>query len=170
MGGKSLTEMWNDRLRFRRSTILVVEDDPVTRQLLSRSLRPTYRILEAAGEEEAVRIAAQHLRNIDLLLSEARLPHLFGWELLELLALDYPKLKAVYISKSLDPETKSRTHRQKVLLLEQPFRSSYVRDAVREGLENRQSKRVGMKWTFPFLLLRLRSYFRRSSWMHRAAS
>src|SRR5260370_15415781 len=116
--------MWTDRLRLQRSTILVVQHDLVTRQLLSRSLRPSYRVLQAGSAEEAVRIAAQHQRNIDLLLTDVRLPQLFGWELLELLALDYPKLKVVYVSKSIDSEIRPHTRRQSVLLLEQPFRES----------------------------------------------
>jgi CheY-like chemotaxis protein len=157
--------MWTDRLRFQRSTILVVQHDPVTRQLLSRSLRPSYRILQAGSAEEAVRIAARHQRHIDLLLTDVRLPQLFGWELLELLTLDYPKLKVVYVSKSIDSEIRPLTRRQKTLVLEHPFRESSARQAVSEALENSQVNRVGMKSTTPSLLLRIRSY-----WMHRAAS
>ena len=168
--GESPSEMWTDRLRLQRSTILVVQHDPVTRQLLSRSLRPSYRILQAGSAEEAVRIAAQHERDIDLLLTEVRLPQLFGWELLELLALDYPKLKAVYVSKSIDPEIRLRTRRQKVLVLESPFQDSPLRQAVSEALENSRLNRVEATSTPPSLLLRLRSYFRRYSWMHRPAS
>jgi CheY-like chemotaxis protein len=157
--------MWTDRLRFQRSTILVVQHDPVTRQLLSRSLRPSYRILQAGSAEEAVRIAAQHQRHIDLLLTDVRLPQLFGWELLELLALDYPKLKVVYVSKSIDSEIRPHTRRQKTLVLEHPFRESSVRQAVSEALEDSQVNKVRMKSRAPSLLLRMRSY-----WMHRAAS
>ena len=113
----SFSWMWTDRL-LHRSTILVVEPDSVTRQLLSRSLRPAYHLLQAASAEEAVRIAAQHRRNIDLFLTEARLPQLFGWELLELLELDYPKLKVVYLSKSIDREIRVHTRGHKVLVLE----------------------------------------------------
>jgi hypothetical protein len=161
--------MWTDRLLYR-STVLVVEPDPVTRQLLSRSLRPAYHLLQAASAEEAVRIAAQHRRNIDLLLTEVRFPQLFGWELLELLELDYPKLKVVYLSKSIDREIRVHTRAHKVLVLEQPFRDLSLRQAIREGLENPQSKRVGMKWTAASFLLRIRSYFRRYWWVHRATS
>ena len=166
--GKSLSEMWTDGLRARRRTVLVVEPDPVTRQLLSRSLRPAYRILQAAGAAEAVRIAARHKKHIDLLLTAVRLPQLSGWELLELLALDYPKLKVVYVSKSIDSEIRSHTRQQTVFLLEQPFRDACLRQAVREGLENRRSNRVGTEWTAPSFFLRMRSYFRRHLWMHRA--
>ena len=149
--------MWTDRLRFQGSTILVVQHDLVTRQLLSRSLRPSYRVLQAGSAEEAVRIAAQHQWNIDLLLTEVRLPQLFGWELLELLALDYPKLKVVYVSKSIDSEIRPHTRHQKTLVLEHPFRESSVRQAVSEALENSQVNKVGMKSRAPSLLLRMRS-------------
>jgi len=165
--GKSLSEMWTDRLRFQRSTVLLVEPDPVTRQLLSRSLRPAYQILQAASAEEAVRIAARHKKHIDLLLTEVQLPQLAGGELLELLALDYPKLKVVFVSKSIDPGIRSHTRRQTVLLLEHPFRDSCLQQAVREVLETPESNRVEMKWRTPSFLQRMRSYFRRRSWLHR---
>jgi hypothetical protein len=163
------SEMWTDRLRSRK-TILVVEDDPVVRGLLCRALRPAHHILQAANAEEAVRIAAQHRRNIDLLLTEVKLPRLYGSELLELLALDYPKLSVIYVTKSIDPEMRAHTRRQKVVLLEQPFPKACLQQTVRDVLENPQSTRSGMMRPAPSLLLRLRSYLRRHLWMHRAAS
>jgi hypothetical protein len=63
-------------------------------------------------------------------------------------------------------EIRWHARRQKVLVLEQPFKSSCLRQVVREELENPRSNRVGMKWTTSLLLLRLPSYFRRYSWMH----
>ena len=115
-------------------------------------------------------MAALHQKDIDLLVTEVRLPQLFGWELLELLALDYPKLRVVYVSNSIEPEIRSRTRREKVLMLEQPFRGTSVRQAVRDALENPPTISQGMEWTASMVLLRLRNYFRRYSWMHRAAS
>jgi CheY-like chemotaxis protein len=44
--------MWTDRLRLNKRTILVVEHDHVIRQVLSHSLQPDYRIVEAASAEE----------------------------------------------------------------------------------------------------------------------
>jgi len=158
--------MWTDRLRSRK-TILVVADDPLTRRLLCRSLRPAYHILQAANAEEAVRIAAQHRRNIDLLLTEAKLPRLCGWELLELLTLDYPKLNVIYVTKSINPEIRAHTRRQKVVLLEQPFPRACLLQTVRDVLENPQSTRAGVQRPVPSLLLRMRSYLRRHWWIHR---
>ena len=157
--------MWTDRLRSRK-TILIVEDDPPIRGLLCRALRPAYYILQAANAEDAVRIAAQHRRNIDLLLTEVKLPRLCGWELLELLALDYPKLNVIYITKSMDPQMRTHTRRQKVILLEQPFPQACLQQAVRDVLENPQSMRAGLQRPAPSLVLRMRRYLRRHLWMH----
>lgn len=137
------------------------------RGLLCRALRSAYHILQAANAEDAVRIAAQHRRNIDLLLTEVKLPRLCGWELLELLALDYPKLHVIYVTRSIDPEMRAHTRRQKVVLLEQPFPRACLLQTVRDVLENPQSTRAGVQRPVPSLLLRMRSYLRRHWWIHR---
>jgi CheY-like chemotaxis protein len=166
MAAESPSEMWTDRLRSRK-TILIVAADPVIRGLLRRALRPAYFILQAANAEDAVRLAAQHRRNIDLLLTEVKLPRLSGWELLELLALDYPKLNVIYITKSINPEIRAHTRRQTVILLEQPFPQACLQEAVRNVLEGPQSIRAGLQETAPSLILRMRRYLRRHLWVHR---
>ena len=157
--------MWTDRLRSRK-TILIVADDPLIRRLLCRALRPAYHILQAANAEDAVRIAAQHRRNIDLLLTEVNLPRLCGWELLELLALDYPELNVIYVTKSIDPEMRAHTRRRKVVLLEEPFPTACLQQTVCDVLENPQSMRAGVQQPVPSLL-RMRNYLRRRWWIHR---
>ena len=76
-------------------TVLIAEPDQALRRLEYRALSGKYRIIQTASVEEAVRIAARHTTGIDLLVTEMRLPHGFGWELTELLKLDYPDLKVV---------------------------------------------------------------------------
>lgn len=163
--------MWTNRSRSHKPTILVAEHDGVIRQLLTRSLRPAYHIVQACSAHDAVRTAAQHHKEIDLLLTEARLPGPFdGWQLLELLKLDYPKLKVVYISKSTDPEIKRQTRLNKVLLLEHPFPNERLWKAVRETLENPHSSRIDAACKAPSFFVRLRNYFNRYLWIHRIAS
>jgi|SRR5579871_1994722 len=161
--------MWTDRLRIKKPTILVAEHDRLIRKLLSRALRSAYHIVETCSAPEAVRTAAQHSREIDLLLTEARLPGPFaGWQLLELLKLDYPKLKVVYISKAIDQEIRAHTHRDKILVLEHPFPNECLQQAVRETIEDQRSVWATPTATSFFLLLR--NHFRRHWWMHRIAS
>lgn len=158
--------MWTDWLRSRK-TILIVANNPAIRGLLCRALRPAYYILQAANAEDAVRMAAQHRRNIDLLLTEVKLPRLSGWELLELLTLDYPQINVIYIIKSMDPEIRAHTRRQKVIRLEQPFPQACLEQAVRDVLEGPQSTVPGLQRRVPSLVLRVRRYLRRYLWMHR---
>jgi DNA-binding NtrC family response regulator len=161
--------MWSDLLSMRTS-ILVVATDPATRGLICRALRPDHRVLQAANAQEAVRIAAQHRRDIDLLVTDVKLPLLNGWELLELLTLDYPKLDVVYFARSLDADIRAHVRRNKLVLLEHPFPTSRLLDAVREVLQNARSVRPHMQQPAASPLLRMRSYLRRHFWMHRPAS
>ena len=72
-----------------------------------------------------------------------RLPHSFGWELTELLKLDYPDLKVVYMSSTVDAEFRARTYPSTVVVLENPFPSERLRQAVRYVLVTKQYGRLG---------------------------
>ena len=108
-------------------TILIAEPDPMLRQLECRALSPNYEIVSTDSAEEAVRTAAQHETEIDLLLTEAQLPRVDGWELAELVKLDYPDLKVVYLSGFTDADR--------------------LRQAVRDALEGAQNDRGPLKCT-----------------------
>jgi DNA-binding NtrC family response regulator len=131
---------------WRTDTILIVEPNHALRQLEYRALSPKYRIVQTSIVEDAVRTAARHITGIDLLLTEVRLPHRFGWELTELLKLDYPDLKVIYTSSSIDAEIRARTYPSIVVVLENPFRPDRLRQAVRDVLEIRQNDRIAPKY------------------------
>ena len=132
--------------RWQPDTILIAEPDQALRQLESGALSAKYRIIQTSSVEEAVRTAARHAPKIDLLLTEMRLPHSFGWELTELLKLDYPDLKVVYMSSSFDAEFRARTYPSTVVVIENPFPSERLRQAVRYVLETKQNGRLGPKY------------------------
>ena len=131
---------------WRTDTILIVEPNHALRQLEYRALSPKYRIVQTSSVEEAVRTAARHITGIDLLLTEVRLPHGSGWDLTELLKLDYPDLKVIYMSSSFDAEIRARTYPSTVIVLENPFPSERLRQAVRDVLETRHNDRLGPKY------------------------
>src|ERR1700681_2586119 len=133
-------------------TILIAEPDQVLRQLEYRALPAKYRIIQTSSVEEAVRTAARHAPKIDLLLTEIRLPHSFGWELTELLNLDYPDLKVIYMSNTFDAEIRARTYPPTVVVLENPFPSDRLSQAVRYVLETKQNGRLGPKYAYTPLL------------------
>ena len=131
---------------WHTDTILIVETDQALRQLEYRALSGDYRIIQTATVEEAVRIAARHTTEIDLLVTGVRLPPRFGWDLTQLLKLDYPDLKVVYTSSSVDAEIRARTYPSTVVVLDNPFSPDRLRQAVRDVLETRQKDRMAPKY------------------------
>lgn len=138
---KSLFSWFN----WHTNTILIAEPDPDLRRLECRALAGKYQIIETSSVEEAVRTAARHTTEIDLLVTGVRLPHRFGWELTQLLKLDYPDLKVIYTSSSVDAEIRARTYPSMVIVLDNPFSPDRLRQAVRETLETTQSDRTAPK-------------------------
>ncbi|MGI9189787.1 MAG: PAS domain S-box protein [Longimicrobiaceae bacterium] len=104
-------------------TVLLVEDDEPVRRLARRALeRGGYDVLEAAGGEQALSVANDFDRPLDLLLTDVVMPGLGGRALAERLAPLRPEMKVAYMSGypigaidsqgSLDPG---------MVLLQKPF-------------------------------------------------
>ncbi len=83
-------------MSFGHETILLVEDDPAIRRLMSGALeRAGYHVREARHGLEALK---RFDDSIDLLLADIRLPHLKGNELIVRLREQRPTLKVLTIS------------------------------------------------------------------------
>jgi DNA-binding NtrC family response regulator len=136
-------------------TILIAQPDQVLRQMEYRVLSASYRIIRTSSVEEAVRTAARHATKIDLLLTEVRLPHRFGWELTELLKLDYPGLKVLYLANTIDAEIAAHTH-PSMIVLPNPFRPDTLRQAVRDALEAKHEDRIAHIYAYSPPILPLR--------------
>jgi len=133
----------NSRVLARRSTILIAEPDQMLRRQECRALSRKYRIVQASSAEEAVRIAASHQTELDLLLTEVRFPNMNGWDLTELLKLDYPDLKVVYLSGSMDAEVRAHTRPSMVVVLEKNrFRRGRLRQTVDDALETQNHSKA----------------------------
>jgi two-component system, cell cycle sensor histidine kinase and response regulator CckA len=80
-------------------TILVVEDEPMVRSLTCRGLREYgYRVVEAAGGAEALRLIADFGHGIDLVISDLVMPAMGGRELGHHIAQADPGLPVLYTS------------------------------------------------------------------------
>ena len=141
-----LAQVLSSRFSSRTDTILIAEPDQTLRRMECRALSPKYQIVQTFSPEEAVRIAARHETELDLLLTEVRLPHMEGWELTELLKLDYPNLKVVYVSSSIDAAVKAHTRPSTVIVLEKNrFSPGRLRQAIHDTLESRKRDRTAAK-------------------------
>jgi len=66
------------------STILLVEDEPVVREVTRAVLEHAgYRVLACNGPDEALRMVGEHRENIGLLLTDVVMPGMNGAELAE---------------------------------------------------------------------------------------
>lgn len=82
-----------------QETILLVEDEPAVRQLFATALqRAGYKVFEARNGEEAVKLFDQHSSDIDLLLTDMRMPYMGGAELAKELRGRKNDLKLICIS------------------------------------------------------------------------
>ena len=84
-------------------TVLIADNDPLVRQLLSRVLiGEGYCVLEAANGTEALTIARQHPHPVDLVVADVMMPEMDGFGLAAQLARDHPDIKVLYVTGHYD--------------------------------------------------------------------
>ncbi len=79
-------------------TILLVDDDPVMRLLVTELLRPYYTVLVAESPEQALTMCASANAQIDLLLSDIMMPEMTGQVLAERVRVMHPDIRVLYMS------------------------------------------------------------------------
>jgi PAS domain S-box-containing protein len=125
-------------LPYGSATILLVEDEQAVRELASRILRRQgYRILEAADGQAALRIAGDHMGEIDLLLTDVVMPGGFsGRQLAEQLVSQRHDLKVLYMSGYTDDAiTHYGVLDAGIAYLQKPFTPNALVHKVQEVLE-----------------------------------
>jgi len=87
-------------------TVLVVEQEPALRAAVAQALSTEgYRVLATGNGKDALRMAARHEAEIALAVTDIIVPGFDGAHLVELLTLDFPQIKVLY----LDSKSASRT-------------------------------------------------------------
>ena len=82
----------------RSERVLVVEDEPAVRSVIERTLQmASYRVTVAGSGDEGLRVADEQ-GPFDLLITDAVMPGLSGWEVGKLLGARWPELRILYIS------------------------------------------------------------------------
>ncbi|HEY5296927.1 MAG TPA: response regulator [Verrucomicrobiae bacterium] len=119
-------------------TILIVEDEPVLRQMARDILKDCgYKIFEAASGKSALEVWSRHAGEIDLLLTDMVMPEgVSGVELAEKLLALQPDLKVVftsgYTANEISPELLARTRAQ---FLQKPYAHEELAKIVRNSLD-----------------------------------
>jgi two-component system, cell cycle sensor histidine kinase and response regulator CckA len=80
-------------------TVLVVDDQPEVVNFAAEALKAYgYRVIKAASGSEALLLCEQDLMQIDLVLTDAVMPNLSGWELADRLEKRRPGIKVLFMS------------------------------------------------------------------------
>jgi len=120
-----------------KETILLVEDEPMLRELARMILKDyQYLVLEAGSGKEALKVWDEHQGQIDLLLTDMVMPEgINGRELADQLKARKPGLKIIYTS-GYSPEVMGADlgHRN-VRFLQKPYPPPQLAQAVRDCLD-----------------------------------
>ncbi len=118
-------------------TVLLVEDDSATRELMCRTLAPQgYTVVEARDVWDALTLARSRPTRIDLLLSDIVMPDMNGPQLAQHVVAMHPKIRVLYVSgfpqaSALGGQAVSA----RVSFLPKPFTPSTLLGSVREALD-----------------------------------
>jgi two-component system, cell cycle sensor histidine kinase and response regulator CckA len=128
-------------------TILLVEDEPAVRRLVSQMLLLTgYTVLEAASGPEAIALIAQCREPVNLLLTDIVMPSMSGGELADKLSEDYPYMRVLFTSGYMDDSVVNEIVARGAQFLPKPFSPEVLMRKVRDildrpwrGLANRRA-------------------------------
>jgi CheY-like chemotaxis protein len=120
-----------------RETLLVVEDEPLLREMVRNILSSLgYRVLVAKSPEEAPSICAQHEGPIHLLLTDMVMPGLSGPEVADLVVGLRPEIRTLFMSGySTDTAFRPGVRARDRSVLEKPFRPEELAIRIREELD-----------------------------------
>ncbi len=92
------------RLRSKQHTILVVDDEPFILEMLEDYLKEQYTVLTASSAEEALQLLHRH-PEIDIIISDQRMPGMSGIEFLKKSLETHPNAERIIITAYADLES-----------------------------------------------------------------
>jgi CheY-like chemotaxis protein len=115
--------------------ILVVEDDRVNRELLSKVLRQEgYQVLEACDGDIALKIL--QVLPCDLVITDFLMPMLNGIEFVDQLRSLQPQMPVIFITGYLSAISDKKIVDEVAEILAKPFEPSVLRSSVRRLLDS----------------------------------
>ncbi|MBN2445835.1 MAG: PAS domain-containing protein [Phycisphaerae bacterium] len=125
-----------DPLPTGTETIMICEDDTAVRELTEHMLRDSgYRVLAASNGADALRLAAAHSEQIDLLVTDVIMPGMNGRKLADTLTAQRPNMRTLYVSGyTSDVIAHHGVLEENVEFLEKPYSRLQMLRRVREVL------------------------------------
>ncbi len=124
-------------VRGGRETILLVEDEPLVREVAVRTLRNQgYQVLPAINGSEALAISTSHNEPIHLLLTDVVMPLMNGRELAERVRRQRPEIPVMFMSGYSDDWQQADGPQSRSGFLPKPFSPSELAVRVRVLLDD----------------------------------
>ncbi len=122
--------------------MLIVDDEPDMLDFLERVFRADYTVVRAASAEEALAELERH--RFALVITDQKMPHITGVELLERIGARHPELVKVLLSGFTDvPEIERAVERAGIHnYVVKPVDSEKLRAAVIEAIERHRRGRA----------------------------
>ena len=127
-------------------TVLVVEDELVLREMARDFLKDSgYRILEAGSGREALQVWGKYRQEIDLLLTDMKMPEgVSGMELAEKMLAEQPTLRVIFTSGYSDDIVSAEVlERHNAQFLPKPYSYADLTRIVRSGLNRKPKNAAG---------------------------
>jgi CheY-like chemotaxis protein len=131
-------------VRGGNETILVVEDEPVLRDMTRLILEERgYRILEASSGKEALDVWNRNQAAVDLLLTDMVMPQgVSGVELAQKLLAQQPQLKVIFASGyTMDDVSNEFLEKHNARFLQKPYTRNSLARTIRQALDGVVVKR-----------------------------
>ena len=118
---------------MRPPRLLVIDDELTVREVLCEFLRVLGYDVEAArdGADGLARLARERF---DLVVTDLRMPHLDGWDVLESARAITPGMPVIMVTGAAEDEDLERARVHGVRLLAKPLTLQELKAAVRDSL------------------------------------
>jgi two-component system cell cycle sensor histidine kinase/response regulator CckA len=129
-----------DSSKGLRKTVLIVDDNTLVLTLVGRILEAAgFATLQASSGPEAIRLAADYSGNIDLLLSDVKMPGMSGLELALALTGSRRELRVLLMSGFTEGELAALD--KEWVIIEKPFTAEELVQTVKDLLGAAQRPR-----------------------------
>ncbi len=117
-------------------TILLVDDEPSVRRLVSQMLQLTgYKVFEASSGPEAIGLMDRVGQPVDLLLTDIVMPSMNGGTLARRLSRQNPKMRVLFTSGYMDDVVVQEVVAMGAQFLPKPFTLEGLTQKVRQVLD-----------------------------------
>ena len=116
--------------------LLVVDDEPLNRDLLRRVLHSSYEVTEAADASDAIEVLESEVgASIGLVLCDHLMPGMSGVELAVIAGERWPKIAFILVTGYDADEDVRRVQNEGLVfdVLPKPWRSNALREAIAKG-------------------------------------